>query len=142
MRVAVLKLGYAPVAAMNITYGVGSVWESPGTRGYSHLAEHLMFRGSKNFGPGEYWRVVQCNGGIANAYTSRDITVYYSIVPLKGLATLLELEADRMFDCSLRAEDVISERAVILEEELMTERDDPDGCLDALLYSTALGSHP
>ena len=111
-------------------------------RGISHFCEHMMFKGSAKFGPGTYWRMIQRNGGMANAYTSRDITVYYSTVPKAGLDDILELEADRMQNCSMTADDVVSETAVILEEELLTHRDDPAGTLDSLLYSRAFGSHP
>lgn len=142
LTVILQTLSYSPVAAVNITYRIGSLWESEGTRGFSHLCEHMMFKGSRDFPPGEYWRVVQMNGGLANAYTSRDITVYYSVLPRAGLGDILHLEADRMQRCEMRDEHVLSETSVILEEELLTQRDDPEGSLDALLYSTAFGTHP
>lgn len=142
LKVILQRLDYAPVTAVNIAYGIGSLWESPDTRGYSHLCEHMMFKGSEMFGPGMYWKVVQRNGGIANAYTSRDITDYYSMFPRAGLSDILALESDRMLNCSMTDGNVLSETAVILEEELLTQRDDPEGSLDALLYSTAFRRHP
>ena len=142
LTVILQELRYSPVAAVCITYRAGSLWETPGTRGLSHFCEHMMFKGSAKFAPGSYWRMIQRNGGLANAYTSRDITVYYSTIPKAGLDDILELEADRMQNSSMTAEDVSSETAVILEEELLTDRDDPAGTLDSQLYSRAFGSHP
>ena len=142
LTVILQELRYSPVAAVCLVYRAGSLWETPKTRGLSHFCEHMMFKGSAKFGPGIYWQMVQRNGGLANAYTSRDITVYYSAVPKAGLNDILELEADRMQNCSMSAEDVTSETAVILEEELLTDRDDPEGTLDSQLYSKAFGSHP
>lgn len=142
LTVILQRLSYSPVAAVNIAYGAGSLWETENTRGYSHFCEHMMFKGSGNYGPGKYWETVQLNGGVANAYTSRDITVYYSVLPRAGLRDILEMEADRMFNCSMKDEDVISETAVILEEELLTQRDDPEGSLDSFLYETAFRQHP
>ncbi|MBN2586647.1 MAG: insulinase family protein [Candidatus Fermentibacteraceae bacterium] len=142
LTVILQALSYSPVAAVNIAYRAGSLWETDGTRGYSHLCEHMMFKGSREYAPGEYWRVVQRNGGVANAYTSRDITLYYSVLPRAGLQDILRLEADRMFHCDMRNDHVASETAVILEEELLTRRDDPEGSLDSLLYSTAFTEHP
>ncbi len=142
LTVILQSLSYSPVAAVNIAYRVGSLWETDGTRGYSHLCEHMMFKGSREYAPGEYWRVVQRNGGVANAYTSRDITLYYSVLPRAGLQDILRLESDRMFHCDMRDDHVASETAVILEEELLTQRDDPEGSLDSLLYSTAFTEHP
>ncbi|NOQ22028.1 MAG: hypothetical protein GQ565_05175 [Candidatus Aegiribacteria sp.] len=142
LTVILQELRYSPVAAVCLVYRAGSLWETPETRGLSHFCEHMMFKGSQKFGPGIYWKMIQRNGGLANAYTSRDITVYYSAVPKAGLNDILELEADRMQNCSMTADDVTSETAVILEEELLTNRDDPAGSLDSLLYSRAFGSHP
>ncbi len=142
LTVILQELRYSPVAAVCLVYRAGSLWETPQMRGLSHFCEHMMFKGSAKFGPGTYWKMIQRNGGLANAYTSRDITVYYSTVPKAGLDDILELEADRMQNCSMTASDVTSETAVILEEELLTHRDDPAGILDSLLYSRAFGSHP
>ncbi len=142
LTVILQELRYSPVAAVCLVYRAGSLWETSETGGLSHFCEHMMFKGSAKFGPGIYWQMVQRNGGLANAYTSRDITVYYSTVPKAGLNDILELEADRMQNCRMSAEDVTSETAVILEEELLTDRDDPAGTLDSQLYSRAFGSHP
>lgn len=142
LTVVLQELGYSPVAAVCLVYRIGSLWETPQTRGLSHFCEHMMFKGSAKFGSGKYWQIVQRNGGLANAYTSRDITVYYSVMPKAGLNDVLELEADRMRNCSMTAVDVASETAVVLEEELLTNRDDPGGSLDSLLYGRAFDSHP
>ncbi|MCK4807472.1 MAG: insulinase family protein, partial [Candidatus Aegiribacteria sp.] len=142
LTVMLQELRYSPVVAVCLVYRVGSLWETPETYGLSHFCEHMMFKGSQKFDHGTYWQIVQRNGGLTNAYTSRDITVYYSVVPKDGLNDILELEADRMQNCSMTVEDITSETAVILEEELLTNRDDPEGTLDSLLYSRAFGSHP
>ena len=136
------ELDYAPVTAVTVSYGIGSIWESSGGFGMSHFCEHMMFKGSENYGSGKYWQLVQMNGGIANAYTSRETTVYYSAVPKSGLIDILKLEADRMLRSSMTEGDVRTERSVVLEEELLTQRDNPGGALDRLLYGTAFGDHP
>ncbi|MBD3277165.1 MAG: hypothetical protein GF388_02600, partial [Candidatus Aegiribacteria sp.] len=142
MTVLLQDLDYAPVAAVTVSYGIGSIWESPGNYGMSHFCEHMMFKGFESYGSGKYWQMVQMNGGIANAYTSRETTVYYSAIPKSGLKDILKLEADRMLNSNMTAEDVRTERSVVLEEELLTQRDNPGGALDRLLYGTAFGGHP
>lgn len=142
LMVILQELTYSTVVAVCLAYRTGSSWETSETRGLSHFCEHMMFKGSQEFGPGKYWQMIQRNGGLANAYTSRDITVYYSAVPKAGLNDILELEADRMRNCRMTADDITSETGVVLEEELLTERDDPGGTLDSLLHSKAFGSHP
>jgi len=142
LTVILQRLAYSPVAAVCLSYRVGPLWETPNTYGVSHFCEHMMFKGSSAFGPGKYWQIVQRNGGMANAYTSRDITVYYSVVPKAGLDDILRLEADRMQNCLMTAEDVSSEKAVILEEDLLTHRDDPSGALDSLMHRITFTTHP
>lgn len=142
LTVILQELEYSPVAAVTMAYRVGPLWETRETRGLSHFCEHMMFKGSKKFGPGKYWQMVQRNGGLANAYTSRDITLYYSAVPRSGLDDILDLEADRMLNCLMDPREVTSEKKVVLEEELLTSRDSPEGALDLLLFSTAFSTHP
>lgn len=142
LTVIIQALDYSPVAATTIGYRVGSIDEGPGTRGLSHFCEHMMFKGTPAFGPGRYWSVVQRNGGNANAFTSRDMTVYYSMAPVAGLREVLELEADRMTGCLMDPSEVIPERQVVLEEELLTGRDSAGGALDDALFRTAFRVHP
>lgn len=142
LTVILQEMEYSPVAAVTVAYRAGSLWETHKTRGLSHFCEHMMFKGSGKYGPGKFWQIVQRNGGLANAYTSRDITVYFSVVPIAGLDDILNLESDRMFNCLMNAKEVASEKKVILEEELLTSRDSPEGALDISLYSTAFNTHP
>ena len=51
--------------------------------GATHFLEHLMFKGAKKYGPGEFNKLVEGNGGSFNAYTTRDMTVYYENLPIK-----------------------------------------------------------
>ena len=142
LTVILQEMEYSPVAAVTVAYRVGPLWETQRTRGLSHFCEHMMFKGSEKYGPGKFWQIVQRNGGLANAYTSRDITVYFSVVPIAGLDDILNLESDRMFNCLMNAKEVASEKKVILEEELLTSRESPEGALDISLYSTAFNTHP
>ncbi|WP_461002535.1 M16 family metallopeptidase [Streptomonospora sediminis] len=96
-----LRLVTAPaatpqVAAVNLWYGVGSRFESPGRTGFAHLFEHLMFQGSGNVAKGEHFDAVERLGGDINASTSTDRTNYYETVPEHALDLVLWLEADRL----------------------------------------------
>ena len=52
LQVLLLPDHSAPVVTFMVTYHVGSRNEVTGTTGATHLLEHLMFKGSKNFHPG------------------------------------------------------------------------------------------
>src|SRR5512142_2903214 len=54
LRVLIAEDHLAPVAAVNIWYGVGSKNEAPGKTGFAHLFEHVMFQGSRNVTKAEH----------------------------------------------------------------------------------------
>ncbi len=66
-----------------------------GKTGFAHFFEHMMFKGTKNNPEGTRERIMGTFGYDDNAFTSDDVTVYYSYGPTAGLPQLIELEADR-----------------------------------------------
>lgn len=142
MALIARRVDYAPVAAVVMAYRVGSRNETPGIRGISHFIEHMMFKGTPDMPPSRYWQLIKRAGGVANAFTSRDMTAYYTVVPKRSLEQVLRIEADRMNGCSMDPEEVAAERQVVLEELRMTGRDNPTGALMDALYETAFPRHP
>ena len=56
-----------PTVSYYTFFRVGSRNERPGITGISHLFEHMMFNGAKKYGPKEFDRVLESNGGYSNA---------------------------------------------------------------------------
>lgn len=106
----------APVASFWIFYRVGSRNETPGLTGISHWVEHMLFKGTPTFPRGEFDRAVARAGGVANGMTSQDWTTYFETLPAAQIELALAFEADRMVNCDFDAEEVESERTVILSE--------------------------
>ena len=88
-----------PMVAVNLMYNVGARDESPEMTGLAHLFEHLMFSGSKNVD--DFDKISQNAGGENNAFTSNDVTNYYTLVPKENLEVALWLDRDRMRDLNL-----------------------------------------
>src|SRR5882672_1732652 len=109
-----------PNVALYIFYRVGSRNEHPGTTGLSHFFEHMMFNGSKKYGPGEFDRVMENAGGSNNAYTNRDLTVYQDWFPRSALDLIFDLEADRIENLSFDPEKIASERGVVASERRLS----------------------
>ncbi len=109
----------SPLVAVFLTYNVGSKDEKPGLTGVSHFIEHMMFKGSKNFRPGEIDRITQEYGGYNNAMTSPDFTTYFFSFVSDGWKKALEIESDRMVNCLFDPLEFQRERRVIIEESLM-----------------------
>jgi zinc protease len=116
LRVVVVVNRRAPVALHMVWYKAGAADETPGKSGVAHFLEHLMFKGTERFGPGEFSKIVAANGGRENAFTSWDYTAFYQFIAKDRLATVMKLEADRMANLVLTAGEVRNERSVILEE--------------------------
>src|SRR5205807_8168193 len=85
-----------PVCTLYSFFRVGSRNERPGITGISHLFEHMMFNGSRKYGPKEFDRRLESAGGSSNAYTSNDLTAYYEDFASGALRLVLGLGADRM----------------------------------------------
>ena len=61
-------------------------------------------------------RTMEAAGGSNNAYTTENVTVYTEWFPSSSLATIFELEADRIAHLALDSSMVESERGVVLSE--------------------------
>ena len=105
----------SPMVAVSVTYKVGSQHESKGLSGFAHLFEHLMAQGTKSMKPREISRIIESNGGVRNAYTTRTNTTYHSVVPKSALKTVLWAEAERMSTLN------VDERALALEQQVVLE---------------------
>lgn len=118
-----------PVINLQIWYRVGSKDEKEGRTGFAHLFEHLMFRGSKNVGPEEHMRYVREAGGVVNAYTGFDRTVYWETFPSNYLERMLWLEADRMASLDISEVNFQKEREVVKEERRLNYENRPYGLI-------------
>ena len=103
----------APVVSVEVWYHVGSKDEVPGRTGFAHLFEHLMYQGTKNLGPEEYSDYIIRYGGLDNAYTTEDMTVFWETVPGSVLPVALWLEADRMRNLQITDKVFKNEREVV-----------------------------
>lgn len=130
------------MASMRLWYHVGSVDEVPGTRGFAHLFEHLMFGGSQSFSKQALDQVHHASGGYNNAYTSFDETVYESDVPVSALSSVLKIEADRMTRLSLTEENLANEKKIVIEELRLRAENDVVNRILMKVQSRALAGHP
>lgn len=123
MKVVVKEDHRAPVVVSQIWYKVGSSYEHDGITGISHVLEHMMFKGTKKHGPGEFSRLIAEQGGRENAFTSRDYTAYFQTLEKSRLPIALELEADRMRNLLLDPNEFAKEVKVVMEERRLRTED-------------------
>ena len=142
LKVILLENHKAPLITFQIWYRVGSRNEEWGKTGLSHMLEHMMFKGTKKYGPEDFSRIIQENGGNNNAFTSNDSTTYFETLSADRVQVPLDLESDRMVNLILREEDFRTERMVVMEERRLRTEDNPATYLFEQLEATAFQLQP
>jgi zinc protease len=142
MEVSILPDSSHPVVATRVWYDVGAANEDPGTRGFVHLFEHLMFGGTATHDKRDYWDLHHAFGGNGNAYTDWDETVYQSDIPPAGHARVLELEADRMVHLRIDQDNLDNEKRIVTEELRMSTENDPMMRVQIAALKGVLREHP
>ncbi len=121
---------------VNITYLVGSRVEGYGETGMAHLLEHMLFKGTKRHR--DVSKLLEERGGQNNGSTWMDRTNYYETLPATedNLEFALDLEADRMINSTILAEDLATEFSVVRNEFEMGENE-PLAVLQQRISATA-----
>ena len=144
LRVLLLEDHSAPVTTLMVTYHVGSRNEAIGYTGSTHLLEHLMFKGSKNYNKEKgtaIWTELQSIGAQINATTWNDRTNYFEVVPSEHLEKAIAIESDRMRYAFLKDEDRQPEMTVV-RNEFERGENSPFDVLDKNIWATAYQAHP
>ncbi|MFY8103640.1 MAG: M16 family metallopeptidase [Ramlibacter sp.] len=132
----------APTAVHMLWVRVGSMDEVDGTSGVAHVLEHMLFKGTRTLGPGEFSRRVAALGGRDNAFTSRDATGYHQQIPASRLEDVMRLEADRFANNQWPDEEFRREIEVVKEERRLRTEDSPRARLFETLNATAFTASP
>ena len=142
LDVLLLSDARAPVVTFMVWYRVGARNEHLGSTGLAHLLEHMMFKGTKNYGPRRFSHLVQRHGGRHNAFTGQDYTAYFERMATDNVDIAIELEADRMQHLVLDDEAFRLERQVVQEERRRRVEDQPVAFLWENVRAVAYQAHP
>lgn len=142
LQVVVVENHRAPIATHMVWYRVGAADEPPGKSGIAHLLEHLMFKGTPSTPPGEFSKIVARLGGRDNAFTSSDYTAYFQNIAADRLEAVMKMEADRMRNLTLDDHNVVTERAVVLEERRSRTDNNPQALLSERVEAALFVNHP
>jgi zinc protease len=147
LRVYLLPIPGSPVVTTMTAYKVGGCDEDKSATGLSHYLEHLLFKGTDKLKPGDVDRLTQRNGGMNNAYTSEDMTVYHFDFAADRWTIALEIEADRMRNTRIDAAHEFEQEKGAVISELKRNEDGPwdleyKAILKALYPKEAPYAHP
>lgn len=142
LQIVVVENNRVPVVTHMVWYRVGAADEPRGKSGIAHFLEHLMFKGSGDLKPGDFSKIVRNLGGNDNAFTSQDYTAYFQSIASEHLEKVMSMEAGRMRGMKAPAEEVTSERKVILEERSQRTDNDPRAKFSESLNAALFVNHP
>ncbi|HBY08156.1 MAG TPA: insulinase family protein [Chloroflexi bacterium] len=141
LQVMLKEIHTAPIISNWVWYRVGSRDEIPGITGISHWVEHMQFKGTQQFPAGVLDKAVSRDGGMWNAFTYMDWTTYFETMPADKIDLGSRLEADRMVNSVFDADEVASERTVIISERQGNENH-PLFQLGEAVQAAAFRVHP
>ncbi|WP_322796314.1 pitrilysin family protein [Tepidiforma sp.] len=117
LRVVTGEMPHTRSATVSVYVGAGSRYEPDEEAGLSHFLEHLLFKGaSRRPTAREISEAIESVGGMHNAATDREVTLYYAKVPHTAAMTTIDILADMVTAPVLDPAELEKERWVILEE--------------------------
>ena len=127
--------------ALGLWVRTGSRDETPAQAGVSHFLEHLLFKGTERHSAIEISELLDGMGAAANAATSKESTHLHARMLDEHTDDAFELLAEMLLGPSLPADEVDSEREVVLEELAMYD-DEPQERVHDVLAEAIHGDHP
>jgi predicted Zn-dependent peptidase len=122
--------------------GIGSRYEADAQAGISHFIEHLCFKGTaKRPSAGELSAAIEGVGGILNAGTDKEFTVYWSKVARPHFSLALDVLVDMLFNSKFEPKELERERQVIIEE-IHQSKDSPAQEVNLLIDELLWPGHP
>lgn len=141
LRIFLAPMDTPGVASWQAWVEVGSRNEvEPGTTGFAHFFEHLLFYGGPSYPAETRDRELLLLGADENAWTWLDDTNYHATIASDALPRLIEIEADRFLGLSLKPEWVEKEAGAVYGEYRKGRASAWERTYDAL-YATAFTTH-
>ncbi|MEU8267119.1 pitrilysin family protein [Sphaerisporangium sp. NPDC049002] len=141
LRVVTETMPTVRSVAVGMWVGIGSRDEASEHTGATHFLEHLLFKGTPTRDALEISAAIEGIGGEINAFTAKEYTCYYARVLDEDLPLAIDVLADVVTSSLITAEDVESERGVILEEIAMHD-DDPSDVVHEQFSAELYGDTP
>lgn len=133
LRVLTTTMPETYSVSVAIFVGAGSRYEADEVAGSTHFLEHLLFKGTKSWPKAQdISEAIEGVGGVMNASTDREITIYWCKVAKPHFNRAISVLADMVINPLLDPEEMEKERQVI-QEELRMSNDYPSHRVDLLI---------
>jgi predicted Zn-dependent peptidase len=142
LRVLTITLPHVQSASMGFFVGVGSRFESEILAGASHFIEHMVFKGTQRRPTALHIaEAIEGKGGIVNASTGLEMTLYWAKVAAAHQAEALDVLSDMLLHAAFDSAEMEKERAII-SEEINYSLDAPDSLAQLLVNQLQWPNHP
>lgn len=125
LRVVTDAMPDVQTASVGTWVGAGTRNERAEVNGIAHLAEHMVFKGTRRRTAFQISEQIEAVGGHMNAYTTREHTAYYAKVLKEDVALGIDIISDMLQHSLLDEAELARERVVVLQEIGQAE-DTPD----------------
>ncbi len=132
LRLVVNKMEGMLSVSIGVLVKTGSMNESNLDNGISHFIEHVMFKGTEKRSAFEISDHIDRIGAQINAFTSKELTCYYTKSTSEHTEDALEILSDIFFNSKFDKEELEKEKGVVIEEIKMSEDTPEEVCLDLL----------
>jgi predicted Zn-dependent peptidase len=133
LRVITSPMPHTRSVAVSIYVGAGSRYETAPEAGISHFIEHLCFKGTQKRPNAQLVsETIDGVGGVLNAATDREYTVYYAKVARPHLEIAVDVLTDLVQSPLFDPAEMEKERKVV-QEELASLADSPGQMADQML---------
>lgn len=122
--------------ALSVVAGRGARYEDKAQSGWSHLLEHMVFKGAGKRSAREIVEAIEQEGGNLNAATGYERTSFQTRALKGGLPLAMEVTADMLLRPTLDAEDLAKEKLVVAQE-IAEAADTPDDLVFELAQEKA-----
>lgn len=132
MRLVLNTMKNTQSLSIGVYVGAGSAHEAKNENGLSHFIEHMCFKGTTTRSALDIAEETERIGAQINAFTSKEMTAYFTVSLNTHAETCMELLSDLFFNATFTDENIEKEKMVVLEEIHGSEDDPSDLCHDLL----------
>jgi len=142
IRLVTASMPHTRSVATGFFIGVGSRYETAAESGISHFIEHMCFKGThRRKTPSEISAAIEGVGGMLNAGTDKEMTIYWSKVAQPHFALAFDVLVDMLTGSRFDPADIDKERQVIIEEIKMS-KDTPSQEVNLIIDEMLWPNHP
>ncbi len=142
LRLVTAEMPHTRSVSISFFVGTGSRYEDDEQAGISHFIEHVCFKGTERHPTStDICTVIEGVGGMLNAATDKELTIYWCKVAQPHFASALDVLVDILMNSTFDSKEIEKERQVIIEEINMS-LDLPSQRVSMLIDELLWNGHP